>query len=115
MISSIFRVTAAGAALAAASIFAADDALPESAGFGPNPTLPAPKHSVLPTIEIAPAKGWPAGQTPKAAPGFAVKAFLTDLQHPRWIYVLPNGDVLIAETSAPERPDEGKGVKGKAM
>src|SRR6186997_1131421 len=104
----------ASCTLFAAASFAAD-ALPVSAGFGPNPTLPEPKHSVLPTIDIAPAKGWSAGATPKAANGFAVTAVVSGLDHPRWIYVLPNGDILVAETAAPERPEEGKGVKGKAM
>jgi glucose/arabinose dehydrogenase len=70
---------------------------------------------MIPTVKVAPAKGWPAGVTPKAAAGRQVTAFATDLQHPRWVYVLPNGDVLVAETSAPKRPEEGKGIKGRAM
>jgi glucose/arabinose dehydrogenase len=66
-------------------------------------------------VQIAPAKGWPAGVTPKAAPGTQVAAFATGLQHPRWMYVLPNGDVLVAETNAPKRPEEGKGIRGRVM
>jgi glucose/arabinose dehydrogenase len=66
-------------------------------------------------VKVAPAKGWPDGVTPKAAQGTRVAAFATGLQHPRWVYVLPNGDVLVAETAAPQRPDEGKGLKGRAM
>jgi glucose/arabinose dehydrogenase len=89
--------------------------LPESATIGPNPTLPEPVETLIPTVKIAPAKGWPAGVTPKAAPGRRVNTFATGLQHPRWVYVLPNGDVLVAETSAPQRPEEGKGIKGRAM
>jgi glucose/arabinose dehydrogenase len=89
--------------------------LPESAAVGPDPQLPAPVESLIPTVKVAPAKGWPTGMTPKAAAGRQVTAFATDLQHPRWIYVLPNGDVLVAETSAPKRPEEGKGIKGRAM
>ena len=89
--------------------------LPESATVGPDPTLPDPTRTVIPTVKIAPAKGWPDGMTPKAAAGMQVSAFASDLSHPRWIYVLPNGDVLVAETNAPQRPEEGKGIKGRAM
>ena len=89
--------------------------LPSGADTGPNPTLPEPNTTLIPTVKIAPAKGWPAGVTPKAAPGTQVSAFATGLQHPRWVYVLPNGDVLVAEASAPERPEEGKGIKGRVM
>lgn len=89
--------------------------LPEGADTGPDPTLPAPTKTLIPTVQIAPAKGWPAGVTPKAAPGTRVSAFATGLEHPRWVYVLPNGDVLVAETAAPERPEEGKGIKGRVM
>ncbi len=99
----------------AGALWGAPEELPPGAGFGPTPALPAPKHSVIPTVDIAPAKGWPAGATPKAAAGFAVNALVTGLDHPRWLHVLPNGDVLVAETNAPPRPEEGKGVKGKTM
>lgn len=86
--------------------------LPVSAGTGPNPALPVPRTSLIPTVHVAPARGWPAGRTPAAAPGTAVGAFATGLDHPRWLYVLPNGDVLVAESNAPVRPDDGKGIKG---
>ncbi len=89
--------------------------LPDSATVGPDPALPEPTRSIVPTVKIAPAKGWPEGVTPKAAAGMQVSAFARDLQHPRWVYVLPNGDVLVAETNAPHRPEEGKGIKGRAM
>jgi glucose/arabinose dehydrogenase len=89
--------------------------LPETAQTGPQPQLPAPRASLIPTVNIAPAKGWPEGAAPKAAPGFAVAAFATGLEHPRWVYTLPNGDVLVAETSAPPKPEDGKGVKGWVM
>jgi glucose/arabinose dehydrogenase len=63
------------------------------------------------------AKGthWPAGATPTAPAGLRVNAFATGLDHPRWLYVLPNGDVLVAETNAPERPKEGRGIRGWFM
>ena len=79
--------------------------LPFSAGVGANPTLPPPRESLIPTVLIAPAKGWPRGATPLAAAGTSVNAFATGLDHPRWVFVLPNGDVLVAETNAPPKPD----------
>jgi glucose/arabinose dehydrogenase len=84
-------------------------------GFGPSPALPAPTKSLVPTVDIAPAKGWPSGQTPIAATGFKVAPFASQLDHPRWLYVLPNGDVLVAESNAPPRPEDAKGLKGAAM
>src|SRR6266567_7021099 len=80
--------------------------------FGPSPTLPAPQHSWIPTIDIAAAIGWPAGGKPAAAHGMAVNAFATGLEHPRTVYVLPNGDVLVAESNAPPKPDDSRGIKG---
>jgi glucose/arabinose dehydrogenase len=89
--------------------------LPVKAGMGPNPTLPPPHHTFLPTVNIAPAKGWPAGAKPTAAAGLSVSAYANSLDHPRWLYVLPNGDVLVAETNAPPKPEDGKGIKGWIM
>ncbi|MDL2338987.1 MAG: sorbosone dehydrogenase family protein [Pseudomonadota bacterium] len=86
--------------------------LPLSAGMGPHPTLPPPHASLIPTVNIAPARGWPSGATPQAAPGTQVHAFARDLDHPRWLLVLPNGDVLVAETNAPPKPEDGKGIQG---
>ncbi len=82
---------------------------------GPNPTLPAPASSLVPVVQIAEAKGWPPGGKPVAAAGVVVKAYAANLAHPRWLYSLPNGDVLVAESNAPPRPEEHKGVKGKIM
>ena len=82
--------------------------------FGPSPTLPAPAHSWIPTVHIATATGWPSGGKPTAANGMAVNAFATGLDHPRTVYVLPNGDVLVAETNAPPKPDDGSGIKAWA-
>jgi glucose/arabinose dehydrogenase len=86
--------------------------LPDHAGIGPTPTLPAPNPTLFPTLNIAPAKGWPPGTTPKAAAGLAVNAYATGLDHPRWLYTLPNGDILVAETNAPPKPDDSSGIKG---
>jgi glucose/arabinose dehydrogenase len=89
--------------------------LPENAGFGPRPALPPPHPRLIPTVHIAPVKGWPVGATPVAARGLAVNAYATGLDHPRWLYVLPNGDVLVAETNGPPRPDDAGGIKGWVM
>ena len=81
-------------------------------GFGPNPVLPAPQKPLLPTVNVAPAEGWPAGATPVAASGMAVTAYAAGLDHPRWLYVLPNGDVLVAETNKPVPTEkEASGIK----
>jgi glucose/arabinose dehydrogenase len=80
--------------------------LPVEAGTGSDPKLPPPKQRLIPTVDVAHAIGWPEGATPRAASGFKVKAFARDLAHPRWLYVLPNGDVLAAETSAPPQPGQ---------
>ncbi len=86
-------------------------------GTGRTPQLPEPVKTLLPTVKIAPAKGWPANTRPTPADGLTVQAFAEGLDHPRWLYVLPNGDVLVAETNAPERPlrQELLGVKGWVM
>ena len=86
--------------------------LPIIEGTGPHPVLPEPAPSLIPVINIAPAIGWPKGSTPTAAPGTRVNAFAEDLDHPRWLYVLPNGDVLVAETNAPAKPDDNSGIRG---
>ncbi|MDP9204975.1 MAG: sorbosone dehydrogenase family protein [Gemmatimonadota bacterium] len=86
--------------------------LPVSAGTGSHPVLPPPSISLIPTVNVVSAKGWSAKGTPVAAEGTTVAAFARGLDHPRWVYVLPNGDVLVAETNAPKRPDDGTGIKG---
>jgi glucose/arabinose dehydrogenase len=89
--------------------------LPQSAGYGPAPTLPEPDPQKIPTVKIAPARPWEGADKPQAAAGFAVNAFAVDLAHPRMLYVLPNGDVLVAETDTPEKPEDYKGIKGAVM
>jgi glucose/arabinose dehydrogenase len=93
----------------------AQDTVTAEQSYGASPTLPAPESSMLPTVNIAPAKGWPSGAKPVAANGMAVNAFATGLDHPRTVYVLPNGDVLVAESNAPPKPDDAKGIKGFIM
>jgi glucose/arabinose dehydrogenase len=108
---------AAGAVLIAGSAVlygcAGDTArLPVSAGEGPNPALPDPHPPLLPTVKIAKVVGWAEGKTPVAAPGLKVAAYAQGLNHPRWLYGLPNGDVLVAETESPHFAGDATGVKG---
>src|SRR5690348_149105 len=78
--------------------------LPESAGIGPHPALPPPNETLMPPTKIASAVGWPNRGHPPPAAGLAVSAFAQGLSHPRRLYVLPNGDVLVAETDSPPKP-----------
>jgi len=123
MIRSPFAAIAVAVGVYAASLGA--NALPGDAGvrpvaspadtIGPNPRIGPVDKSLIPTVQIAPAKGWPVGGKPTAAAGVAVNAFATGLNHPRWVYVLPNGDVLVAEANAPPKPDDNNGIKGAIM
>jgi glucose/arabinose dehydrogenase len=108
-------LTAAGALILLLSACAETAQLPFSATVGREPAIPAPDPSLIPTVLIAPALGWPTGVQPVGAPGTAVNAFAVNLDHPRWLHVLPNGDVLVAETNAPPRPEDNKGLKGWIM
>jgi glucose/arabinose dehydrogenase len=103
--------TVAGAALVAMTCFAYAQELP---GVGPNPKLPQPQSFLVPRVNIAPANSWPEGGKPIAARGLNVTAFATGLDHPRWLYALPNGDILVAETNAPPKPEE-TGIKAWFM
>lgn len=89
------------------------EALPPISGFGPEPVLPAPRSGLLPTVKIADAVGWPQGEAPTPAAGFQVQRFADGLAHPRWLYRLPNGDILVAESDAPPKPEgHGGGLRG---
>lgn len=104
--------------LAGTALFTAcggNESIPVTAGMGPDPMLPPPDPSLIPVIDIAPAVGWADDATPVAAAGLAVNRFAADLDHPRWLYVLPNGDVLVAETNAPPRPQNATGITGWVM
>src|ERR1700723_4381279 len=82
----------------AAIILRGQDGRKVTQAFGANPAIPAAKaQGSIPTLKMPTARGWPPGKTPNPAPGLKVNAFATDLKHPRWIHVLPNGDVLVAE------------------
>jgi glucose/arabinose dehydrogenase len=116
----MFRLKTIGLVLAAAIValgiaiaIPSDKAtLPETATRGPDPTLPQPEQPLIPTVKVAQAEGWQKDEKPNPASELQVNAFATGLDHPRWLYVLPNGDVLAAETNAPERPQEGTGIRG---
>jgi glucose/arabinose dehydrogenase len=111
-------VFAAGAIVACTSVGPTKTGPVESpdTSLGPNPSLPEPDaKKLIPVVQVAEAKGWPSGVKPTTATETSVNAFATNLSHPRWVYVLPNGDVLVAETNAPDRPEDGKGIKAKAM
>ena len=112
---SSIRLVAAAAAIVALAACGEVAKLPVAAGTGTNPTLPEPNKTLLPTMNIAPAQGWAEGTKPTPAAGTQVNAFATGLDHPRWLYALPNGDVLVAETNAPPKPDDAKGIRGWVM
>jgi glucose/arabinose dehydrogenase len=107
----VFSLAVAGALAAGAP----PSTMPPLSSTGPDPTLPSPHRTLVPTVEVAETVGWKEDERPTAAAGFAVAEFARDLDHPRWLYVLPNGDVLVAESDAPPKPDDGKGIKGAIM
>lgn len=95
-----------GVALLSGATYAQDIAIfPATTTYGPDPVLPEPMPSATSTVKAAPVRPWHEGQTPTPPAGFKVQAYATDLDHPRWLYVLPNGDVLVAESDAPEEND----------
>src|SRR3954462_5385794 len=100
---------ALGAAVTACGVRAR---VPVAAEMGAHPLIPRPSTSLIPVMKVVKAEGWPGDETPLAADGLTVRPFARGLNHPRWLYVLPNGDVLVAETNAPKRPDDNKGIKG---
>ncbi|MCJ2113920.1 sorbosone dehydrogenase family protein [Methylobacterium sp. E-025] len=108
-----------GAAFVRFAVYPESASLPLADGQGASPTLPAPNATPLPTVNIAPATGWAKGAKPAPAAGFSVAAFAEGLDHPRWLYTLPNGDVLVAESNTPPSDGTFPGVKawiaGKIM
>jgi glucose/arabinose dehydrogenase len=89
------------------------DGPPTSSEYGPSPVLPPPVKSLIPTIHVAKAKPWEGDAMPRAARGTRVSAVARGLSHPRWLYVLPNGDILVAESDTPSKPDDARGIRGK--
>lgn len=87
--------------------------LPQSALEGREPRITEPRREIIPSIKIAKAVGWAPGAAPVAAGGLKVTRFAEGLDHPRSLYRLPNGDVLVAETGSPPRPSNG--ITGRVM
>ena len=109
--------TLPGLVIAALSSASCSDSatLAVDAVSGTEPRLVAPDESLIPIINVASARGWPDGAAPVPAEGLAVSRYAAGLDHPRWLYTLPNGDVLVAETNAPPRPDDQNGIAGWLM
>ncbi|WP_274631273.1 PQQ-dependent sugar dehydrogenase [Arvimicrobium flavum] len=97
------------------AFFRDEATVPIEQTYGPNPTLAKPRPEWIPNINVAKATPWPEGTLPTAAQGYAVNEFAGGLDHPRWLHVLPNGDVLVAESNAPPKPDEGFSLRGYFM
>ena len=89
--------------------------LPPQADVGARPVLSEPVRAMVPTVLIAPAVGWPSAAMPVPAQGLQVTALARGLDHPRWVYVLPNHDVLVAESNAPPKPQDATGLRGFVM
>ncbi len=106
-------IACAWAALLASGIASTAWSQDPAGEYGPEPLLGPPDKSVIPTVHTAKAIGWRDGGKPAAAAGTQVDAFARGLDHPRWLYVLPNGDVLVAESDAPSKPDDAKGISGE--
>ncbi|MFN7164132.1 MAG: PQQ-dependent sugar dehydrogenase [Hyphomonas sp.] len=102
-------------ALLALVACASEETAPVSTGFGPSPQLPAPEKNLLPTVKVATAEIWPEGQMPTPGAGYTVTEFARDLDHPRWLYELPNGDILVAESNAPPKEEDNGGIRGFFM
>lgn len=105
------RLISTGLLLAALSACGDMATQPLASGTGLQPVLPPPRQRLVPTVHIAPAGGWSTGATPRAAPSLQVAAFARGLDHPRWLFVLPNGDVLVAESNQPARADAAWNLK----
>ena len=108
------RILAMGASISLLAGCGEESSLPKGADVGSNPTIAKPTETMIPTVNVAPAKGWEGGQTPTAADGLKVNAFARGLNHPRSILVLPNGDVLVAESNAPPK-EQSQGIRGFVM
>ncbi len=111
MTSTLTKILAIGLVGCALGGCSDEATVPIAEGYGPKPTLPAPRESWFPTVNVSKAVGWPDGGAPKAGAAFQVTEFAEGLDHPRKVYALPNGDILVAETAEPPKPEDGKGIK----
>lgn len=80
--------------------------------YVPNPTLAEPNPEGIPNVNVVEVTPWPQGAMPAAAQGLVVHEFAGGLEHPRQLHVLPNGDVLVVESNAPPKPEEGFSFRG---
>jgi glucose/arabinose dehydrogenase len=110
-ISPLAAMAAVAAALALAGCGETAKLAPE-ATTGPRPQLAEPHKTLIPTVNVAAAVGWTDTAAPKPAPGLRVNALARGLDHPRWVYTLPNGDVLVAESNKPPKPEGSDGAGG---
>jgi glucose/arabinose dehydrogenase len=78
-----------------------DNSFDPQSQIGPNPNLPEPKQYLFPPMRLAPVVGWKDGEKPTVANGLRIEALATGLGHPRSLYVLPNGDILVVESKSP--------------
>lgn len=102
----------ASVVLSLASCSFDNTALTIKEGMGNNPTLPSPNLEKIPTVSIAKAVGWDENAKPTVPTGLKIHAFAKNLEHPRWLYTLPNGDVLVAETNGPTNPNTEFSLRG---
>lgn len=105
----VFVAVIAGAGVILLSLEQATVAI--EAQYGPAPKLPPPDPRPLPTVNQARAEPWQQGEMPTAAHGYAVTQFAEGLDHPRWLHVLPNGDVLVAESNKPPQEESSMGIR----
>lgn len=107
----VFGALAAAGGLSLGYLSRREATVPIEKTDGPDPVLVEPKVELVPSVAVAEATPWPAGMMPSAAPGLAAKEFAGGFDHPRWLHVLPHGDVLVAESNAPPQPDPGFSVR----
>ncbi|WP_395623163.1 PQQ-dependent sugar dehydrogenase [Sphingomonas daechungensis] len=93
------------AGLVAASLAGCSDPdFDDNTQIGPNPVLPKPTQFLIPPMNVAAGTGWSAGQKPTVANGLEIQPLATGLHHPRFVYVLPNGDILAVQSAPPGEP-----------
>jgi len=112
---SALKIPLSASVLALLAACGGGDPAPVEQGYGADPLLPEPENKLIPTVNVAEADRWEAGETPAAAAGLRVVEFAADLDHPRRMLVLPNGDVLVAETNGPKREEHRTGIRGFFM
>ena len=98
------RRAQAGFLAGALLLLSACDQGADPSQIGPDPELPKPRQYLIPPMHVAPVAGWQAGETPTVPAGLRIRALATGFEHPRSLYVLPNGDILVVEANGPPQP-----------